>query len=102
MTNEYWVYIMSSYQGTIYTGVTNDLERRVAEHKGGLLKGFTSKYKVHQLVYFEQTSDVHSALPREKQIKGWTRAKKVALVSATNPSWRDLSLDWQGPSLRSG
>lgn len=77
----------------LYTGVTNDLQRRLFEHKNGLVEGFTKKYNVHKLVYFDTTTDVLSAIEREKQIKGWTRLKKDALVSAMNPAWKDLSLD---------
>lgn len=85
---------MSSYGGTIYTGytgVTGDLDKRVYEHKHGINSAFTSKYHANRLVYYEATNDVHAALAREKQIKGWTRAKKVALITATNPEWRDLA-----------
>lgn len=91
---EYYVYIMTSRSGTLYTGVTSDLRRRVYEHKHKLLPGFTSKYNVRRLVYFESTSDVHAALSREKQIKAWRRAKKIALVESRNPQWQDLSEDW--------
>jgi putative endonuclease len=102
---EYFVYIMSSFSGTIYTGITSDLEQRVREHKAGLKSRFTSKYRVQNLVYFEATSDVHAAIAREKQIKGWTRAKKDVLIRTLNPLWRDLSDGWpseEGPSsLRS-
>jgi putative endonuclease len=71
--------------------VTNDLERRVAEHRSKLVPGFTHRYNITRLVYFEKTTDVHSALAREKEIKGWTRAKKVALIERANPTWEDLS-----------
>lgn len=91
---EYYVYIMTSRSGTLYTGVTSDLRRRVYEHKHTLLPGFTSKYNVRRLVYFESTSDVHAALSREKQIKAWRRARKMALVESRNPQWQDLSEDW--------
>jgi putative endonuclease len=82
---------MSSHQGTIYTGVTSDLDARVYEHKHGIKSGFASKYRANKLVYFEETSDVHAALAREKQIKGWLRSKKVALITAFNPRWDDLA-----------
>src|SRR5690242_16897702 len=101
---EYFVYILCSFRGTIYTGVTSDLEQRLYEHRNGIRSGFASKYRANRLVYFEATSDVHAAIAREKQIKGWTRAKKAALVSAANPSWRDLAGDWNrqdSSSLRS-
>ena len=91
---DYYVYILSNHSGTLYVGVTNDLERRVAEHKAKLVSGFTSRYNIDLLLYYETTVDVRSALAREKQIKGWLRRKKVALISATNPQWRDLSDEW--------
>ncbi|MEW6083421.1 MAG: GIY-YIG nuclease family protein [Chloroflexota bacterium] len=90
----YFVYIMTNKSRTLYTGVTNDLERRVYEHKNKLVAGFTSRYNITKLVYYEETNDVSVALAREKQIKGWLRAKKVALIEAENPEWRDLSLEW--------
>ena len=88
----YYVYILSNNTNTtIYTGVTNDLLRRVYEHKHEMAEeSFTAKYKVHKLVYYEATSDVRSAIQREKQIKGWIRAKKNKLVETMNPTWRDL------------
>lgn len=91
---QYYVYIMSSPSRTLYTGVTNDLRRRVYEHKNKLVPGFTARYNVTLLVYFEETPNVNSAIAREKQIKGWSRAKKVALIEATNPQWQDLSAEW--------
>ena len=75
----------------MYVGVTNDLERRIAEHKSHLVKGFTQRYNVDKLVYVEESCDVVAAIEREKQIKGWTRAKKNELVVSVNPEWRDLS-----------
>ena len=88
----YYVYILSSATNyTIYIGVTNDLVRRVYEHKNDLApESFTSRYGVHKLVYFEQTTDVRAALEREKQLKGWRRSKKNELVNGMNPQWRDL------------
>ncbi len=80
----------------LYIGVTNNLERRVLEHKRKLVPGFTRKYNVNRLVYFENWGDVRDAIAREKQIKGWVRAKKVALIIAKNPAWRDLSEGWYG------
>jgi putative endonuclease len=77
----------------LYTGVTNDLQRRVYEHKNKLVKGFTKKYNVIKLVFYEVCNDIESAILREKQIKGWLRAKKIALIESMNPEWRDLSLD---------
>ena len=91
-TNTYYVYIMSNPRRTVlYIGVTNNLERRVAEHKSRTLKGFTSTYNVTDLVYFEDCSTVDDAIAREKQLKGWTRAKKNALVERINPKWIDLA-----------
>jgi len=78
----------------LYTGVTNNLERRVYEHKNGTVEGFTKRYNVHKLVWFDCTSDIYSAIEKEKQIKGWTRARKNALIKEMNPTWRDLSDDW--------
>ncbi len=92
----YYVYIMSGYSRTLYVGITNDLVRRVFEHKHKLIPGFTSKYNVNRLVYFEQTPDVRSAIAREKQIKGWLRAKKIELIESSNPGWEDLSSGWYG------
>ena len=91
---KYYVYIMSSRSGTLYTGMTNDLERRVYQHKHKLIEGFTKKYDVTRLVYYEETSDVKTALAREKQIKGWVRRKKITLIESTNPKWQDLSDGW--------
>lgn len=90
----YYVYIMTNKSKTLYTGVTNNLERRVYEHKHKLVAGFTGKYNITKLIYFEETNDVQVALAREKQIKGWLRSKKIALIEAENPEWRDLSLEW--------
>jgi len=91
---QYFVYIMASKSRVLYTGVTNDLQRRVYQHKNKLVKGFTAKYNVTRLVHFEMTSDVKVAITREKQIKAWTRAKRIALIEATNPTWQDLSETW--------
>lgn len=93
---QYYVYIMTNKSGTLYTGVTDDLERRVYEHKQKLLPGFTSKYNITQLVYFEVTQDIEAAISREKQIKGWLRRKKIALIESVNPEWKDLSIGWYG------
>jgi putative endonuclease len=91
---EYYVYIMTNRSRTLYTGVTNDLKRRVYEHKHKLVPGFTQKYNITLLTYCEATPDVRSAIEREKQIKGWLRAKKIALIESVNSEWRDLSDDW--------
>jgi putative endonuclease len=102
---QYHVYIMANRSRTLYTGVTNDLARRVHQHKHKLVAGFTSKYGLTRLVYAESTDDVRAAITREKQIKGWLRAKKIALVESLNPDWDDLGEIWfgngQDPSLRS-
>jgi putative endonuclease len=101
---QYYVYIMASKSRTLYTGVTNNLERRVYEHKHKLMPGFTAKYNITRLVHYEVTNDIRDAIAREKQIKGWLRAKKIALIEAENPNWRDLSEDWldeRDSSLRS-
>jgi len=91
----YYVYILASKRnGTLYIGVTNNLERRVYEHKNNIVKGFTAKYNVHQLVYFEQTADINSALQREKHLKKWNRKWKLALIEKDNTNWKDLSMDW--------
>ena len=90
----YYVYILTSPGGTLYVGMTNDLERRMYEHKNKLVKGFTKKYNVHRLVYYEETGSVESAILREKQIKGWRRSRKINLIQSENPKWRDLSESW--------
>ena len=90
----YYVYIMTSPTGTLYTGITNDLQRRVYQHKHKLIEGFTAKYNITRLVYYEETGDVKSAIAREKQIKGWVRKKKIALIESQNPKWHDLSEGW--------
>jgi len=91
---EFFVYIMSSEWRTIYVGITNDLERRVREHKTKTVKGFTARYDIDRLVYFEQYEDATQAIAREKQIKGWKRFKKVALIDSMNPEWKDLAAAW--------
>jgi putative endonuclease len=100
--NCYYVYMMTNDSGTLYIGVTNDIVRRVYEHKQKLVAGFTSKYNITQLVYYEETNDVTAAIAREKQIKGWLRKRKLALISSVNPKWQDLSADcYKGEILRS-
>ncbi len=91
---QYYVYIMSSKTRTLYIGVTNDLERRVYQHKNKLVEGFTARYGLTQLVWYAATNDVLEAIGYEKRLKGWTRAKKVALIEEMNPEWEDLSLAW--------
>lgn len=100
----YYVYILTNWNNTVmYIGVTNNLERRVWEHKLKLVAGFTKKYNVTKLVYYEETNDVTAAIAREKILKGWLRKKKNALVETMNPTWKDLSEDWyqKDSSLRS-
>jgi putative endonuclease len=95
MANTYYVYISASKRnGTLYIGVTNDLERRIYEHKRNLIEGFTKKYNIHILVYYEDVNDIHSALQREKQLKRWSRQWKIELIEKFNPEWNDLARDW--------
>ena len=89
--HQFWVYILASrIGGTLYIGVTNDLVRRVYEHRNDMIPGFSSQYGVHRLVYFEAYSDIESAMRREKRLKKWNRAWKIALLEKTNPNWDDL------------
>ena len=91
----YFVYILSNWDDSVlYIGVTSDLEERLYEHRNHLVDGFTKKYNVHKLVYFEESSDIKSAIAREKQLKGWTRRKKNELIKKNNPEWKDLTLNW--------
>lgn len=90
----YYTYIMSSPGGTLYTGVTNNIWVRVLTHKEKNTPGFTQKYNVTRLVYFEETNSIHNAITREKQIKGWARRKKIQLIESMNPEWTDLSQAW--------
>ena len=102
----YYVYIMASRSKTLYIGVTNNLERRVSEHKTGMFKGFTQRYNINRLVYYEEFDTVQVAIQREKQLKAWLRRKKLALVDSVNPEWDDMAEHWysmeRDPSLRSG
>ena len=92
----YFVYMLTNWDDSVlYIGVTGNLPKRLYEHRSGLVEGFTKKYNVHKLVYFEQTGDVYSAISREKQLKKWSRMKKNMLVNSVNPQWRDLSEDWE-------
>ena len=91
---KYYVYILSSHSKTLYTGITDNLIRRVEEHKKGIGSKFTSKYKINSLVYYEEGDNVNQAIYREKQIKGWLRSKKIMLIEETNPEWQDLSKSW--------
>ncbi len=90
--NNYFIYILTNeLNNVIYTGITNDITRRIFEHKNKLVKGFTSRYNIDKLVYYEETSSINSALEREKQIKGWLKKKKITLIESNNPLWKDLS-----------
>jgi len=91
---QYYVYIATNRSGTLYTGVTNDLLRRMYEHKHKLIPGFTSRYNIDRLAYYEETANIEAAIVREKQIKGWLRRKKIDLIESLNPDWDDLSADW--------
>ena len=95
--HEYFVYIMASKSRVLYTGMTNNLSARVLEHKTEQLGGFTKRYRVHRLVYFESYNYVQTAISREKEIKRWIRQRRVALIESTNPTWEDLAGDWFTP-----
>jgi len=101
----YYVYILASGSRNLYIGVTRDVDRRIVEHKGKLVRGFSSRYNIDRLVYYEIYGDVQRAIAREKQLKGWRREKKIALIERENPTWDNLS-EGTGrtadPSLRSG
>ena len=91
MSPTYCVYSLASRSRNLYTGVTNNLERRMVEHRQGLVPGFTSRYKIFRLVHFEEFGDIHDAIAREKEIKGWRREKKLWLIKRHNPTWADLA-----------
>ena len=93
--HDYWVYIVTNKGGTtLYIGMTNDLERRMSEHRAGEVKGFTQRYRLNRLVWCEHFREVDAAIACEKKLKGWLRARKVALIAEKNPRWVDLSADW--------
>ena len=94
MDKQYYVYIITNKSGTLYVGLTNNIRRRIHQHKSKLVDGFTMKYNIDRLLYYETFSDVNSAIAREKMIKGWLRKKKVELINTINPNWIDLSEDW--------
>ena len=94
MKHQYWVYIVASRSGTLYIGITNSIDRRMREHKSGEIEGFSSKYHCDRLVYFESFDDVHKAIGREKQLKGWQREKKIRLIEGRNPRWEDFAEKW--------
>jgi putative endonuclease len=91
--HEYYVYILSSRSRTLYIGVTNNLWRRIAQHRTGKADSFTSRYKIHRLVYFERFQYINNAIAREKYLKHFTRQEKIALIEATNPTWEDLTTE---------
>ena len=91
--HNYYIYIMASDSGTSYIGISNDLERRVFEHKNGLLEGFSKTYNCKKLIYYEYSNDVEQCIAREKQHKNWSREKKQRLIHSMNPSWEDLGKD---------
>ena len=93
----FYVYIVASKSRRIYTGVTNNIVRRIAQHKRGEIEGFTQRYKINRLVYFEKYQYIGNSIRREKQIKGLDRAKRVALIERDNPTWDDLSAEWGKP-----
>ena len=106
---QYHVYILTnSWRNVLYIGVTGSLQKRIWQHKNKAVPGFTSRYNCDLLVYFEEYDEIDQAIAREKQLKGWTRAKKNALIESKNPKWQDLAADWSvapatgDPSLRSG
>ena len=94
MNKVYWVYILSSKRGVLYTGVTGDLAGRVAQHKQREVDGFTKRYHITRLIYYEEYADIEDAIQHEKQLKGWLRRKKLALIRGMNPEFKDLSADW--------
>jgi putative endonuclease len=94
MPKQYYVYIATNVSRTLYTGVTNNLERRMDEHKRKVGSRFAAKYNITRLVYLEVCTDIRDAIAREKEIKGWRREKKITLIESVNPTWQDLSADW--------
>jgi putative endonuclease len=100
--HEYFVYVMCSLSGTLYIGMTNSIYRRALQHKRGEIEGFSNKYHCIRLVYYESFDDVHKAIGREKQLKGWSRAKKIALIESKNPRWEDMAEKWGAELLFAG
>jgi len=92
--HKYYAYIVCSLSGTLYIGMTNSIDRRALQHKSGEIEGFARKYHCNRLVYYESFDDVRKAIDREKQLKGWSRAKKIALIESRNPRWEDLAEKW--------
>src|SRR6202451_3172841 len=97
--HRYFAYIVCSHSGTLYIGMTNNIYRCALQHKSGEIEGFASKYGCNRLVYYEGFDDVHKAIDREKQLKGWRRAKKITLIESKNPRWEDLAEKWGGEML---
>lgn len=91
---KFWVYILTSRTGTLYIGITGYIDRRISQHKMDSIEGFTKKYKIHRLVYYETFDLAPKAIGREKQLKGWRREKKIALIEKSNPRWQDRSENW--------
>jgi putative endonuclease len=102
MDYKFWVYIVASRSGTLYIGVTNNIERRMREHKSGEFEGFASKYGCNRLVYYESFDEVQKAMNREKQLKGWVRSKKIVLIESLNPRWADLGEKWGAEMVFAG
>jgi putative endonuclease len=100
--HEYFVYIVCSLSGTLYIGMTNSIYRRALQHKRGEIEGFSSKYHCDRLVYYESFDDVYKAIGRERQLKGWIRAKKIALIESKNPRWQDMAEKWAAEMLFTG
>ena len=94
MSRPFYVYILASNSRRLYVGITNDLRRRLWLHRTGLGSAFAARYRIRKLVHYELTASPYSAISREKEIKGWRREKKIALIDASNPDWRDLAIDW--------
>jgi putative endonuclease len=101
MSRTYWIYILASRSRHLYAGVTNDLQRRMIEHRHGLVPGYTSRYNIFRLVHCEQFADIRDAIAREKEIKGWRREKKIWLIERDNPTWRDFAEDFAPVKSRS-
>lgn len=93
-SKKFYVYIMTNHSGTLYTGLTNDVKRRVYEYKQFLVDGFAKRYRMNRLVYFEEALNANAAIDREKQLEGWTRKEKVSLIEESNPNWKGLSEGW--------
>ena len=100
MNRTYWIYILASRSRNLYVGVTNDLQRRMIEHRQGLVPGFTSRYQIFRLAHCEQFADIRDAIAREKEIKGWRREKKIWLIERDNPTWQDLAENFAAAKKR--